>query len=226
MRPELRRTFHDRLAGIHERVREIAEVVLQGLSEATIALLARDITRARNVIGSQSLLSVSASDIEAEVQDLIALQAPVGRDLRFLLASLRIAQELELCAGLVASVARRVGRIDATVMTPLIASVVDDMGASAATMLRKAVGGYAVLDGSVSIGLGDEADMIAELHRQLLSALFCLEGLAVEPAVELGLVGRFYERVSDHAVVIADRVYFAAYGVVNPESSGANRSGR
>lgn len=196
----------------------MAETILAGLEDVTASLLAGDVGRARAVLANQAPLAMSASDTEAEVQDLIALQAPVGRDLRFLLASLRIAQELELCAGLVGSIARRVGRIDNSVLTPAIASVVQDMGTSAGGMLKRAVGGYAVLDGSVRAGLSDDADLTAELHRRLLSALFCIEGVAVEPAVELGLVGRFYERMSDHAVVIADRVYFAAFGPLNTDA--------
>ena len=211
MRPELRRTFHDRLAGVQKGVRGMADAVLVGLADVTAALLAGDVEKARVVLDAQTPVSHVASEVEAEVYDLVALQAPVGRDLRFLLASLRIAQELDLCSGLVCSVARRVGRVDA-LLTPPIGSLVEDMGSSTATMLTRAVGGYAVLEDAVGLALLAEADLVAELHRRLLGALFRLDGVAVEPAVELGLVGRFYERMGDHASVIAERVGFAANG--------------
>ena len=212
MRRELRRTFHDRLTSVHGAVSGIADAVLAGVSDVTASLVAGDIARAERVLAAQHGIDRMSSQVEAEVHDLVALQAPVGRDLRFLLASLRIAQELELCSGLVRSVARRVGRVDGSVLTPPIASLVGDMGLSATSMLRRAVAGYAVLDGSAELVMPDEADLMAELHRRLLGALFRLDDVAVEPAVELGLVARFYERLGDHAVVIAERVSFAASG--------------
>lgn len=212
MRQELRRSFHDRLTGVRGAVSVMADAVLAGVSDVTAALISSDVARAERVLTAQATTDCSSSGIEAEVHDLVALQSPVGRDLRFLLASLRIAQELELCSGLVRSVACRVGRVDGSVLTPPIASLVGDMGLSATSMLRRAVAGYAVLDDAASSVMPHEVDLMAELHRRLLGALFRIDGIAVEPAVELGLVARFYERLGDHAVVIAERVSFAASG--------------
>ena len=210
MRRELRRTFHDRLARLQGVVNGMAEAVLAGVSDVTVVLTAGDVAQAERVLAAQNAVAFMATEVDVEIHDLVALQAPVGRDLRFLLASLRIAQELDLCSGLVRSVARRVGRVDGSVLIPSIASLIEDMGSAATSMLRGAVAGYAVLDDSAAPVPAHERDLMGELHRRLLGALFRLEGVAVEPAVELGLVARFYERLGDHAVVIAERVSFAS----------------
>ena len=56
--------------------------------------------------------------------------------------------------------------------------------------------------------MDDNAD---ELHRQLLSELFTT-GLDMDLTLELALLGRYYERIADHAVVIGDRVRYLVSG--------------
>jgi phosphate transport system protein len=83
-------------------------------------------------------------------------------------------------------------------------------------MFRSAAAAYEVLDPSAASRLSEWDDIMDELHRRLLMAVFALRDAPVEAAVELGLIARFYERIADHAVVVAERVCFAASGTMNP----------
>ena len=215
VQPELRRTFHDQLASVQERVLAMTRMVEQGLESVTETLLAGDRVRAELVIANDAPLDGLYAQIEAEIQDLIARQAPVARDLRFVLAALRIAQEVERCGDLVASIARRADRIDPAVLTPDIRSIVYEMGAEATGMFRSAARAFEVCDPGAAMRLEEWDDTMDDLHRRLLATVFALRDASVESAVELGLVARFYERIADHAVVIAERVRFIASGAMN-----------
>jgi phosphate transport system protein len=217
--PELRRGFHDRLAAAHERVTGMAKVVTEGLERVTDALLAQDPASAERIIAEGAPLHDVYAAVEAEVLDLLALQAPVARDLRLLLADLRIAQEVERCGDLVRSIARRAGRLDESALTPEIRAIVHEMGAEAIGMFRAAAVALDVLDPEAAPRLVEWDDVMDDLHRRLLRTIFALRDVSPEPAVELGLIARFYERIADHAVVIAERVCFAASGSMDPRDA-------
>ncbi len=216
MQPELRRTFHEQLAGVRDQVNAMTGVVALGLDRVTEALLSGDRETAASVIAGDAPLDDIYALVETDIHDLIARQAPVARDLRFVLAALRIAQEVERCGDLVASIARRAGRLDQDVLTAEIRAIVYEMGAEAVGMFRTASSAFAVLDESAAARLGEWDDVMDELHRRLLLAVFALRDVSLESAVELGLIARFYERIADHAVVIAERVCFAVSGAMHP----------
>ena len=219
MEPELRRTFHDQLAAVQERVAAMAQTVVEGLERVTDALLSGDEDAAARVVADNGSLHDRYAAVEADVLDVFARQAPVARDLRMVLADLRIAQEVERCGDLVNSIARRAGRLDPVALTAEIRVIVYEMGAEAVGMFRTAAAALDVLDAGAASRLAEWDDVMDELHRRLLRAVFALRDVTPEAAVELGLIARFYERIADHAVVIAERVRFAASGSMDPRDA-------
>ena len=219
LQPELRRTFHDQLAAVQDRVAAMTKTVVEALERVTDALLAGDEEAAARIVADNAPLHDLYASVEAEVLDLLARQAPVARDLRMILADLRIAQEVERCGDLVNSIARRAGRLDALALTDDIRVIVHEMGAEALGMFRAAGAALDVLDSSAASRLAAWDDVMDDLHRRLLRAVFALRDVTPESAVELGLIARFYERIADHAVVIAERVCFAASGSMDPRDA-------
>jgi len=212
---ELRRSFHDELADLRTRVDGMAQVVVAGVVDVTAALLAGDADAARAVIAADASIDRTYPTVEADVFSLVARQAPVARDLRFLMATLRVAQEIERSGDLVASVGRRVGAIDPLSLTPVVRSLLSDMGLQATAMFRAAAGCYAVLDADGADWVRAADDAMDALHRRLLEQLFSATAGSIASTVELGHISRFYERVADHAVVMAERVCFVVQGEMN-----------
>ena len=213
---ELRRDFHDRMAHVHRKLGSTITAVAASVESVTEFL-----TGAGGGPPAVDDASVDAAYawLEEEIFDLVALQAPVGRDLRFLTASLRIGQAIERAGDLVASIAFRSELLRPYTSNPPLRPTIRDLGLGGAGMLRGAASAYAVLDASVAEDVTGRDDEIDELHRRLVRTVCGMEGLALEPAVELGLVARFYERIGDHAVVIAERVRFIAASTMNPGDS-------
>ena len=213
---ELRRTFHDELAELRGRVDEMAEVVVDGIAHVTDALLDGDRTAAQAVIAADGRIDAAYPTVEADVFHLVATQAPVARDLRFLIATLRVAMEIERSGDLVASIGRRVGSLDQAAMTTSVRTLLRSMGDRAAAMFATAAGAYRALDADRARRLPVEDDAMDDLHRRLLAELFASNGLPVGSVVDLGLIARFYERIGDHAVVLGERVCFVVDGSMNP----------
>lgn len=215
---ELRRGFSDRLAHLRQRTADLVLEVADAVEVTTRALLEGNVDAARAVAAADADIDRAVSAIEHEVIDLIALQAPVAFDLRFLLSTQRAAQEVERCGDLVSSIARRVPRLPAATLSPEVRALLYAMGAEACEQLRAASTAYLTLDERIAeqvVGRDDEVD---ELQERLLHQLFSGDATVVglEPTVELALIARFYERVADHAVVIAERVRFTIDGAPPP----------
>lgn len=215
---ELRRAFHDDLADVRSRVDAMAAVVVAGIGEVTDALLDGDVRAADRVVASDAEIDRLYPTVEADVFELVATQSPVGRDLRFLIATLRVAMEIERSGDLVASVGRRVATLDPVTLTMPVRMLLAQMGDHATAMFAAAAAAYATLDGDTAHRLPAEDDAMDELHRRLLHELFEASG-PVGSIVELGLIARFYERIADHAVVVAERVCFVVDGSMNPSDS-------
>ncbi|MDQ3107860.1 MAG: phosphate signaling complex protein PhoU [Actinomycetota bacterium] len=216
---ELRRSFHDDLAELRSRVEEMAAVVVEGIRLVTDALLDGDAAAATAVVEADARIDAVYPTVETDVFHLVATQSPVARDLRFLMATLRVAMEVERSGDLVASVGRRVADLDPVALTPAVRRLLSEMGVRATAMFTTAAAAYATLDADRARALPAEDDAMDELHRRLLHELFASDGAAVASVVELGLIARFYERVADHAVVIAERVGFVVDGSMNASDS-------
>ena len=211
MTTELRREFHDQLAVLHSRVGEMGRVVVDGVRDATAALLDGDTALADRVIAADGFIDETYPWVEAEVFDVVARQGPVARDLRFVIATFRIAANIERCGDLVSSIARRAQRFDRAALRPAVRSRLDALGREVSAMFERSMQAYAVLDLDAALAVSQLDDRVDGLHRDLLHELVT-EPVDVESSIDLAMIARFYERVGDHAVVIAERVRFVVSG--------------
>ena len=216
---ELRRAYHDRIADLRASTGRLVVVAADAIEHLTGALLARDTDARRAVIVELDQAGKEPAAIEAEVLDLLALESPVARDLRVVLASLFISQIADLCIGLARTLAGREGRGNSA-LTPALRALSSEIGAQTVELLRRANAAWAVLDEGLAMGVIDASEPARVLQRRFLAELLRLENVPVEAAVDLGMAARAYERLTDHAVEIAGRVVFAATGN-SPDLSGA-----
>ena len=216
---ELRADYHDRLAELHRDVEALGADVVGMARSAIDALLEGDEERLADVVSADREVDRRYAATEREVYRLMVTQHPVARDLRLVVGSLRVAQELERCGDLACAIARRARRLDETVLTPRVRLVVHEIGAEAVSMLAAAVRAYGVLDADAAAAVVVADEALDDLYAQLLRALFELQGVGGEPMVEAGLVARFLERLGDHATVMAERVLFIANGSFEPNDA-------
>jgi phosphate transport system protein len=210
----MRNLYHDQLDSILEELVIMTGNVRTALRDATTSLLEADVSIAERVIAADDEVDNERELIEERAFELLARQQPVAGDLRMLVAALRMVADLERMGDLsvhVAKVARLryPGRAIPEVLVPTIrrmASVAEQMVGAAAQIV-------ADRDIDAARELEAKDDEMDQLRRSLFRTLLSDDwNSGVEAAVDIALLGRYYERIADHAVSMARRVVYLVTG--------------
>ena len=220
----MRDTYHEQLTGMADELIEMSRLAGSAVSKATSALLDADLAAAESVIAGDEALNELYKGIDESAVQLLARQQPVASDLRAILTGLRMSSDLERVGDYavhVAKVAKR--RHPASVVPVELRPTMLEMGQAAARIVIKAGTVIATRDLTLAAQLLADDDTIDALHAQLLQTL--LSGnheFGVEATIDLALVGRYYERLADHATTISNAVTYLVTGEHNdPESYAA-----
>lgn len=208
---ELRGAFHRELERIDEQVRRLFALVSEGVAGATDALLTGDRQAARDLVVRDQAIDELYVSVESIVQRQFALQAPLASDLRFMLSVLRIVPELERSGDLAEHIAQRAARGITAELTPRMRGLIEQMGRIGVRLWQESANAYAERRPDAAKALRELDDEMDDLHVSFIAELASGK-VSVPVAIELALVGRFYERLGDHAVNIAARVRYLAAG--------------
>jgi len=207
--PEHRQEFQRELEAIEANIIEMFAVVAEDLSEATRALVSDDVQVAELLAERGQVIDALYPEIEQLASREIALQAPVASDLRFLLSVLQIVPELARSHHLVVHIAHRGEHILSEDLSPRCRGLFEREGNLASAMWREAADSWYQRDRSAVVALGQRDEEMDELHTAVIAEL-AAGRMALPVTMEMTLVARFYERLGDHAVNIAQRVIYLA----------------
>jgi phosphate transport system protein len=221
----MRETFHDELNQLGESLVEMTGLVSRAMQDATSALLDVDLSLAEGVITNDGHIDAVRDDTELKAFDLLARQQPVARDLRTIVTTLRMVADLERMGDLalhIAKVARM--RYPAAAVPEELRPTIREMGDIAVRIADKTRDVLAGKDAELAEQIESDDDRMDLLHRQLFSMLLS-DGWShgMEPAIDITLIGRYYERYADHSVSVARQVIFLVTGempAAAPASTG------
>jgi phosphate transport system protein len=219
-----RRHFHDELSEVVSDVVRLGAMAAEAIEAGTATLLNADLAGVEGVVANDGALDELTHSIEERVYLLLARQQPMAIDLRTLVSDLRVIHELERIGDLMVKVAKATRRLYPSPLDPRIRGLVDRMRDQAGAQLRLAVEAYAQGDLGKAAALVDMDDVLDDLQKDLFQAIFAIhpsDDAAVRRAVQLALIGRFFERVGDHAANIADRVMYMVTGRLPHEELSA-----
>jgi phosphate transport system protein len=208
---ELRKRFHHQLDEIDSRVIRLFALVTEGVAAASESLLAGDTEMARRLAGRDALVDQLEADVEQVAERELVTQAPMARDMRYLVSVLRVVPELERSGDLAEHIAQRATTGLALRLTPTVRGLLEQLGATCVEMWQGAADAWAERDADAAERLDTTDDRIDSLHDQLVEELGKGD-IALPDAMQATLVGRFYERLGDHAVHIAERIRYLAIG--------------
>jgi phosphate transport system protein len=192
----------------------MTRLVGASVGKATTALLDGDASLAEEVISEDVAIDALREKIEEDSFELLSLQNPVAGDLRMLVASLRMVGEMERMGDLSVHVAKiaRLRVPDVAVPEPLVPTI-SRMAAVAEVMVGKVEHIIAASDVAAAEELEQVDEEMDRLRRSSFRELLGSDWkYGVEPAVDIALLGRYYERIADHAVSVARRVVFLVTG--------------
>ena len=210
----MRTVFHEQLDSLTETLSQMCGLAGVAMEGATQALLRANLTIAETVIGDHEHLARMQTGAEEAAFVLLALQAPVATDLRTIVGSMQNVADAERMGGLalhVAKIARR--RHPASTLPAEVNGYFAEMGRIAVDLGNSAKDVVLSRDPEQAAQISRDDVEMDRLHQQLFALLKDKEWAhGVAAAVDVALLGRFYERFADHAVEIGRRVAFQATG--------------
>jgi phosphate transport system protein len=219
---EIRRGFHHELEEIRQEMINLAAGVVERIPRGTQALLDGDLEAAEYIIRSDAEFNDRCLAIEERCYRILALQQPMAIDLRRVMAAVRILAELERSADLVVNLCKAARRIYRTELPPRLRGLITRMSAEAQQEWRFVIDAYAEGDAPLASAIEDMDDLLDRSHAEFVEAIFEThkgQQLELSVAVQLALVARFYERIGDHAVNVAERVRFMVTGELEDTES-------
>jgi phosphate transport system protein len=214
----IRRTFEEQLGELQNDLLRLGRFVEEALGKSIDALVRQDLPLAKQVIADDDFADDMTMGIQTRTMQLLALQQPMARDLRFVGASMRITVDLERIgdhATAIAKVTRRMA--GQTYFKPLVD--VPRLGEMARKMVGDALTAFINHDTTLAYqvaGNDDAVDDLCDVLQRELMDKMREDASLVEQATQLLLVARALERVGDHATNIVENIYYVETGVMRP----------
>ena len=220
--PELRRNFHQRLTALEDEVLRMGQRVLRMLADVTGAIAAGDPERAAGVAAADEAVDASYRGVQEGLLALLALQAPVARDLRLVSALIHVSLHLERVGDLCVNMAKLAQAAQRPRVDPALSAQVQEMGEHAARVLDRSLQCFARRDVELARRMDELDDPLDRMNRSVFRQLVQLaahDEQQIDWAFGMVLVARFLERIGDHAVDIAEQVEFTVTGAVSARAT-------
>ncbi len=210
----MREHYREELEDINTCLVEMSNSVGSAMSKATTALLDADVALADLVIAGDEHIDAVRESIEERCFTLLARQQPVATDLRTITTAMRIVGDLERMGDLAVHVAKLARmRFPESAVPAEVRPVFLEAGHVAQSLVSQVGAVIAKLDIAGAAQLERDDDLMDELHRQLFTELLSQDWThGMESAIDITLLGRYYERFADHAVSVARRVVYLVTG--------------
>lgn len=210
----MRASYHEELDGVLNQLHEMADLVERAMVEASAALLNADLDRAEAVISDDAKLDAMHEELELKCLSLLALQAPVAGELRTIVSAIRVVFELARMGDLAAHIAKiaRLRFPDHAVVAELEPNF-RRMGEIGAHMVQVASRSMHEHDITEALSLPQIDAEVDELRREHFGVLLDDSWTgSTEQAIDIALLGRYFERFADHAVAVARRAVYLITG--------------
>jgi phosphate transport system protein len=208
------KVYDEELDQLNNTIAQMGGLAEIQVENAILAVAKRDAELGARTVGADRRIDELEQEVENQVVRLLALRQPMARDLRNIVAALKISSDLERIADYAANVAKRV---QALIMSPSVQPVfaIPRMGALAQQLIKDVLDAFTErdTDKALSVWRRDEEldDMYAALFRELLTYMM-EDPRNITPCTHLLFIAKNIERIGDHATNIAETVHFLVDG--------------
>jgi phosphate transport system protein len=202
------------IANLKKQILSLGALVEDDVSQAVRAVAQRDLRLAQGVIDRDSVVDQNEVSIEEECLKILALHQPVANDLRFIIAVLKLNNDLERIGDLAVNIAQRAiflcgqPRVD-------IPFDLAEIAEKSQAMLRQSLDALNNLDLKLARQVGASDDVVDNLNRQsfeLIKGVIRQSTEHLDSLIALLSVSRYLERIADHATNIAEDVIYLVEG--------------
>ena len=187
---------------------------------ATQCIIDKNIGGADTIIKNDGRIDELKETTELKIYEIFATQQPMAGDLRVLMTVLRILQEIQLSADLAVSIAKTARRLFPGELSPRFRRIIGLMGSQSVVQLEVAMDAFSDSNAEIAGALPDMDNVMDDLQKDLFRQIFSEPAVAGEDnpeqnlqfAVQLALLGRYYERIADHTVLMGAWTRFMITG--------------
>jgi phosphate transport system protein len=206
--------IHGEIEKLKRRVLSLSGVVESSLEKATAAVLRNDTDLADEVIAADEGVDEMEVEIEEECLKILALYQPVATDLRFVVAVLKLNNDLERVGDLAVNIAEQVQAVktaDPTVRPHVLPTMIDRVR----DMFKQSLDALINLDADAARAVGAADDEVDDMHRGMFG--YVVRAMKENPAhaevlIHFLSISRYLERIADHATNIAEDVIYMTEG--------------
>jgi phosphate transport system protein len=212
----MQRHFDEELDLLKEQILRMGGLVEQQLRDAMAALVERDTDLAQAVITNDRQVNSMDVEVDENCIRLLALQQPTARDLRFVTTAMKISTELERMSDLAENIAERAIELNEE---PQLKPYIDlpRMANWTMRMVKESLDAFVGYDAVLARKVIADDDFVDDLTEQLFRELlsFMLENpKTITRAIRLTFIGKYVERIADHATNIAELVVYMVEGKI------------
>jgi phosphate transport system protein len=208
------RHFHEELGELKQRLLDMSSHAERLVDLAIRALLERNKELADEVIAGDKTINDLELEVEQRAIRLLALQQPMARDLRFIVGTIKVSNDLERVGDHAVNIAESAIRLVEN-GGPIPGSEIEDMARRARTMLGDALDAFTRSDGALGREVCKADDAVDSLYDSVFRIMLTHmmeDARRIGPSLELLLVGRNLERVADLATNIGEDAVYLAEG--------------
>jgi len=209
-----RQSFDIALRELRTKLLKMGADVQEALTKSVQSLEKLDSIAAHEIVKGDQNINRQEHEIEDLCIRLIARQQPVATDLRKIVAGVRIASDLERMADLAVDVAKTTIRLQGLTL-PQSLKDIHHMATIIEGMIADSLEAYVENSAQLAHRLAEQDDAVDHIYRKLVEGLFSLSAEnpnVVSQAMALAFVGRYLERIGDHATNIGESVIYIASG--------------
>jgi phosphate transport system protein len=208
------RHFHEELELLKSRLVAMSGIAEEQVRFAVEALLERNEEKARAVIEKDEMVDELELAIDDLAINLLALQQPMARDLRFITAAMKIGNDLERVGDHAVNIAEELEWLLKTAPFPVLPEL-EEMARLANAMLSDALNAFIMADSKLAREVVDRDDRVDDLHEnnfRILLTHMMEDPRKITAGMDLFLVSGNIERIADLATNIAEEVVFFVEG--------------
>ncbi len=208
------KSYDEEMSRLTGEIAAMGELAAKQMEAALDALGKRDSNAAQDVADNDDAIDDQERQISSDVLRLLALRQPMARDLREILAALRIASDIERIGDYATNVARRSMTLNLSTPVPLVGSL-EPMAKMACGLVREAMRAYVERDAELAYAVWKrDADLDAlytTLFRELLTYMM-EDQRSITACTHLLFIAKNIERIGDHATNVAENIWFVVHG--------------
>lgn len=203
-------TFQDKLDQISEKILRLGGLVEQAIGDSVRALVDRDSDLAHRVLERDSVIDALEIEIDELCMEVLALQQPIARDLRFITTAMKITPDLERIGDHAVNISERALELNEEPEVQVLADI-PFMAQRAQEMVRGALDAFVREDAEaamVVIHMDDELDRRMETVFRVLLSHMLEDPRTIRRCLRLTFVAKYFERIGDQATNVSEQVIY------------------